>query len=108
MSGRPKKLAAIELDGTLQTLYTVPASKYTIVTLITPSVQDEKKVDLWFVPNAASPNDDNQIWHEVLPLKETSQEQHGAWVMETGGTIQAQCEVDNAITLRIDGIEVDV
>ena len=108
MAGRPKELAHVLVTTTATSIYTVPVGKYTIITFVQASVWQEKKTQVWLVPDGGTRQDSNKVWNDVIPVKEEAQEEHVKWVLETGDTIHVQCEDNNSIGLRFDGIEVDV
>jgi len=104
MAGRPLKLGSLELPTTPTVIYTVPTGKYTIVTMITAAVQIKKKTSVWI----GSEIDDDMVWHDVEPAEAISQMESASWVMEVGDEIIAECEAVDSVTLRFDGIEIDL
>ena len=109
MAGRPKKLVASEVTTTQATYYTQPgsgSSDFTIATHINITVRDSSKLSIWVVPNGGAANNDNIVWDNVKFEVEVTQMFPIVWILEFGDFIRIQAEKNNAITVRIDGIEV--
>ena len=108
-TGRPKKLFASELTTGQVTYYTQPGSggdDYTIATHVNVTLRDSSKVSIWVIDTPGSPDDNNVVWDNVKFEVEVTQMFPVVWILEAGDKIVAQAEKANAVTLRIDGIEV--
>lgn len=106
--GRPIKLFSAELTTTEETQYTVPVGKYVIITQITYSVKDSGYLSIWLVPNGGASADDNNILPDVNFDSPSHTVETGlGYVLETGDFIRTQSEKNDAVTVRMDGIEVD-
>lgn len=106
MSARNEELAAQRIGTAIQIMYTVPADTQTLVTFASVTFNQSGYLSLWIVPSGDAPNDDNVIWEQAQVDEKFQAGRAVYWVMEEGGTIQAQAEKADAVTLRFDGLEI--
>lgn len=103
--GTPTNLMADRLTTTATTYYTVPANTRTIVTFINMAVGSEKWVNLWIVPSGQSAANSHKVFDELIPDAKLMQSERVSWVMQAGDFIVAQCQSNDSVSLRLDGIE---
>ena len=103
-----KNLARQAVNSTGETLYTTPASTTTVVKdiNIANNGTGDCYVTIWLVPDTASRTNENILISTMSVPENDIRHWSGYQILETGGTIQAQSETSDQITLSISGAEI--
>lgn len=107
MANTLKAVAALELTGTFQTVYTVPAvTKFTCAIIhIANTTSSAKTVQVCIVPSAGSPTAANALlWDFSIAANDFIEFGKGdIWLADA--TLQAKASASSAVVLKLAGIE---